>query len=112
MIRQIGTAPNPPAASPRKVTFAGGEPLLSITVLEDIAHAKRAGLVTSLVTNGSLLTEEKLRHLAPVLDWLTISIDSLNPEPTSASVAPPKGNRCGQKIILNESSVRPRSASE
>ena len=78
IIRQIGIAPGPNGAGRRKVTFAGGEPLLSRTVIEDIAFAKGQGLVTSLVTNGSLLTEHKIQRLAPILNWLTISIDSLD----------------------------------
>lgn len=78
IIRLIAIAPRSPGAGPRKVTLVGGEPLLSPTALEDIAFARAQGLVTSLVTNGSLLTEAKLHQLAPSLDWLTISIDSLN----------------------------------
>lgn len=80
IIRQIGTLPGLPGWGPRKVTFAGGEPLLSPTVLGDLAYARSQGLVTAMVTNGSLLTSEKLDQLAPILDWLTISIDSLAAE--------------------------------
>jgi len=80
IIRQIGGLPCPPGRKARKVTFAGGEPLLSSTLVADIALARGEGLVTSLVTNGSLLTTEKIQQLAPVLDWLTISVDSLVPE--------------------------------
>ena len=80
ILRQISAAPLPGGLLRRKVTFAGGEPLLSPTVVEDITHARSLGLVTSLVTNGSLLSEEKLRSLYPALDWLTISIDSLDAE--------------------------------
>ena len=77
IIRQIGSLSRPTGIAARKVTFAGGEPLLSPTAFEDIAFARTQGVVTSLVTNGSLLTEERILKLAPVLDWLTISIDSL-----------------------------------
>ncbi len=80
IIRQIRAASSPPGASPRKVTFAGGEPLLSDTAIEDIAQARNAGLITALVTNGSLLNEARILELGPILDWLTISIDSLNPD--------------------------------
>jgi radical S-adenosyl methionine domain-containing protein 2 len=78
IIRQISAVIRPTGTGARKVTFAGGEPLLSPTVVEDIAFARAQGLVTSLVTNGSLLTEDKIRRFAPILDWLTISIDSLD----------------------------------
>lgn len=78
IIRQIGSLPRTHGREARKVTFAGGEPLLSPTALEDIAYTRAQGLVTSLVTNGFLLTEGKIHRLAPTLDWLTISIDSLD----------------------------------
>jgi radical S-adenosyl methionine domain-containing protein 2 len=77
IIHQIGAVSKPDGSGPRKVTFAGGEPLLSPTAIEDIAFARDQGLITSLVTNGSLLSEGKIHRLAPILDWLTISIDSL-----------------------------------
>ncbi|MBA4148343.1 MAG: radical SAM protein [Verrucomicrobia bacterium] len=80
IIRQIAQTPQLTGSQPRKVTFAGGEPLLSSSLVEDVQFAHSHGLVTSLVTNGSLLTEERIYGLAPVLDWLTISIDSLDLE--------------------------------
>lgn len=80
ILRQISKVPLLDGARRRKVTFAGGEPLLSSTIVQDIAYASRIGLVTSLVTNGTLLTESMLDDLSSVLDWLTISIDSLDPE--------------------------------
>ncbi len=78
IIRQISSAPTAPGRGSRKVTFAGGEPLLSPTIFEDIAFAKHQGLFTALVTNGSLLTKEKINRVASDLDWLSISIDSLD----------------------------------
>lgn len=78
ILHQVGAVSRLPGRAPRKVTFAGGEPLLSPTAVEDIAFARNQGLVTSLVTNGSLLTAQKLHDLAPSLDWLTISVDSLD----------------------------------
>ncbi|MDI1342893.1 MAG: radical SAM protein [Pseudolabrys sp.] len=80
IIRQIATVPAPSDLVGRKVTFVGGEPLLSPTVLEDLAYTRSLGLVTSLVTNGLLLTDDLIRRLAPALDWLTLSIDSLDNE--------------------------------
>jgi len=67
------------AIHPAKVNFAGGEPMLSPTFVEDICYAKSLGLTTSLVTNGSLLSERLLDKLSGQLDLLTISIDSLKP---------------------------------
>lgn len=61
-----------------KVTFAGGEPTLCKWLPELIERAKDRGLTTMLVTNGSLLTEAYLRKINNKLDWLVLSIDSLN----------------------------------
>lgn len=68
----------------QKLTFAGGEPFVVKWIDELIAHAKARGLTTMAVTNGSLLTEERLRKLAPVLDWLVISFDSQSSETNRA----------------------------
>jgi len=76
ILRQIARAPKPQGCERRKVTFVGGEPLLFKEIFEAIAYARSLGLATSLVTNGSLLTEDAIRQLGPILDWLTISIDS------------------------------------
>ncbi|KAG2433539.1 hypothetical protein HYH02_012656 [Chlamydomonas schloesseri] len=64
------------AAGVSKVTFVGGEPLLHPLLGELIAGAKATGLVTSLVTNGSLMTEEWLRRMQGHLDWLAFSVDA------------------------------------
>lgn len=64
----------------RKINFAGGEPLLSKTITEDVKFAKELGFVTSVVTNGSLLKAETIDELAPYLDILTLSVDSLDHE--------------------------------
>jgi len=63
-----------------KVTFAGGEPLLYRWIYEVISYSKKIDLVTSIITNGSLLTDELLTKFKGKLDWIGISIDSLNPE--------------------------------
>lgn len=76
ILRQIAAAPPMASATRRKVTFAGGEPLLSPTLAEDLRHAREQGLITSVVTNGSLLSREWVARNAGILDWLTISIDS------------------------------------
>lgn len=62
-----------------KITFAGGEPLLCPWITDLIADAHALGARTSLVTNGSLLDAAMLQRLHPVLDWVTISIDSARP---------------------------------
>ena len=64
----------------RKINFAGGEPTLCPWLPDLIRHAKSLGLTTSVVSNGSSITEAWLDDLASSLDILAISIDSVNPE--------------------------------
>ncbi|WP_329428999.1 viperin family antiviral radical SAM protein [Streptosporangium sp. NBC_01495] len=63
----------------RKITFAGGEPLLCPWIADLVRLASEMGLATSLVTNGSLLDDGVIDRLRGTLDWVTISIDSLKP---------------------------------
>lgn len=64
----------------QKITFAGGEPTLCPWLPELIATAKKAGLTTMIVSNGSQLTDNFLAANRHHLDWIALSIDSLNPE--------------------------------
>ncbi|QNA44284.1 viperin family antiviral radical SAM protein [Lacibacter sediminis] len=61
-----------------KITFAGGEPTLCPWLPELITKAKEAGMTTMLVTNGSRLSDYFLRTNKGKLDWIALSIDSLN----------------------------------
>ena len=64
----------------RKINFAGGEPTLCTWLPELICHAKSLGLTTSVVTNGSRITDVWLDNLSGCLDILAISIDSVDVE--------------------------------
>lgn len=64
----------------KKINFAGGEPLLCGCLSRLIKSAKKSGLTTSIVTNGSLLTEKWLESNSRYLDWIGVSIDSINHE--------------------------------
>lgn len=66
------------AAGVKKITFAGGEPMLYKHIKAAIWFAKDCGLNTCIVTNGSLLKEEWLDEMRPCLDWVGLSIDSVN----------------------------------
>jgi MoaA/NifB/PqqE/SkfB family radical SAM enzyme len=71
------------AIEPRPRMFFGGlgEPLLHQHIVDWIAQAKAMGATVELITNGTLLTEEKARALiASGLDNLWISIDGATPE--------------------------------
>ena len=62
----------------RKINFAGGEPTLLKWLPDLIRHAKSYGLTTSIVTNGSRITQEWLDDLEGCLDIIALSIDSVN----------------------------------
>lgn len=63
-----------------KITFAGGEPTLCPWLSDLIATAKCAGLTTMVVTNGSKLSDSFLEANKSTLDWIAVSVDSLNSE--------------------------------
>lgn len=59
----------------RRITFAGGEPTLHPSLEGMLRACAASGLVTSLVTNGSL-DRDACRRLFPWLRWLVLSCDS------------------------------------
>lgn len=61
-----------------KITFSGGEPTLCNYLSELLKITKEGGMTTSIVTNGSMLNYEWLKSNKEHLDWIAISIDSLN----------------------------------
>ena len=65
-------------AGVEKINFVGGEPTIHPHIKELIRTAKKAGMTTSIVTNGSLIDEEWLTEMRPHLDWLGLSIDASN----------------------------------
>ena len=62
-----------------KINFAGGEPTLCPWLPDLIRRAKELELTTSLVTNGSRITQEWLDGAAEYLDWAALSIDTVDP---------------------------------
>lgn len=63
-----------------KINFAGGEPTLCPWLPDLITRAKERGMVTSIVTNGSKITPQWLAQLNGSLDWIAVSIDTVDPE--------------------------------
>lgn len=63
-----------------KITFAGGEPLLCKWLPNLIKKAKLLGMTTMIVTNGSKLTNTFLKENNSYLDWIALSVDSLENE--------------------------------
>lgn len=65
----------------RRFDITGGEPLLREDVEEIISIGKALDYKIELITNGSLLTEEKLRKFKQLgLDGIAISLDGSTPE--------------------------------
>ncbi len=81
-----------------KITFAGGEPTLCPWLPKLIKLAKRLGMTTMIVTNGTGLTDDFLKKNRKYLDWIAISIDSLDTEVNKALGRAVAGKRPLQKI--------------
>ena len=64
----------------KKINFVGGEPMLHPHLEAWIVAAKSSGLTTSIVSNGTRMTEEWMTRMRPHLDWLGLSIDASNDE--------------------------------
>lgn len=58
------------------VIFTGGEPLLRKGIFDLATYAKGKGMITSLLTNGTLIDREKAHLIADLFDGVTVSIDS------------------------------------
>lgn len=66
------------------VTCSGGEPLLHPDIVAVIAGIRRRQMIPGLITNGFLLSPERIRALNQAgLDYLQVSIDNLEPDAVS-----------------------------
>jgi MoaA/NifB/PqqE/SkfB family radical SAM enzyme len=66
------------------VTISGGEPLLHPELDGIIRRIRRNGIISGLITNGYLLTAERIERLNRAgLEWLQISIDNVTPDEVS-----------------------------
>jgi MoaA/NifB/PqqE/SkfB family radical SAM enzyme len=66
------------------VTISGGEPLLHPALDEMIEHIRSRGMIAEMITNGYLLTPERIQRLNRAgLDHLQISIDNVMPDEVS-----------------------------
>lgn len=61
-----------------KINFAGGEPTLYPHLSDLIILASDLGATTSIVTNGTKISEKWLASLDGKLNWVALSIDSIN----------------------------------
>ena len=68
----------------RSITISGGEPLLHPQLDDIIHHMRQRRIVSGLITNGYLLTADRIQRLNRAgLEWLQISIDNVNPDEVS-----------------------------
>ena len=66
------------------ITISGGEPLLHPDLDKIIRRIRRSGVIAGLITNGYLLTVERIERLNRAgLDQLQISIDNVQPDDVS-----------------------------
>jgi MoaA/NifB/PqqE/SkfB family radical SAM enzyme len=66
------------------ITLSGGEPLLHPDLDEIIRGIRRHATLAGMITNGYLLTAERVRRLNDAgLDYLQISIDNVMPDDVS-----------------------------
>jgi MoaA/NifB/PqqE/SkfB family radical SAM enzyme len=66
------------------ITLSGGEPLLHPELDEIIAAIRRRGPMAAMITNGYLLTPDRVQKLNRAgLDHLQISIDNVKPDEVS-----------------------------
>ncbi len=62
------------------ITLSGGEPLLHPELDSVIRRVRSRGIIAGMITNGYLLTAERIRRLNRAgLEHLQISIDNVNP---------------------------------
>jgi MoaA/NifB/PqqE/SkfB family radical SAM enzyme len=74
-LRRLGTA---------IITFSGGEPLLHPDLDAIIRHTRDSGALACLITNGYLLTADRIQRLNRAgLDHMQISIDNVMPDDVS-----------------------------
>src|SRR5499426_1501270 len=66
------------------ITISGGEPLLHPELDNIIRHMRRRGIIAGMITNGYLLTVERIERLNRAgLEHLQISIDNAQPDAVS-----------------------------
>src|SRR6201987_4048609 len=66
------------------ITISGGEPLLHPELEELIRHIRKHGMIAGMITNGFLLSKERISSLnAAGLEHLQISIDNVTPDEVS-----------------------------
>ncbi|MBD3250139.1 MAG: radical SAM protein [Candidatus Pacebacteria bacterium] len=64
----------------KKISFAGGEPLLWPEMLRLIEYLKSKSVKTMLISNGELITAKHIEEFKKNLDWLNLPLEGSNPQ--------------------------------
>jgi radical SAM protein with 4Fe4S-binding SPASM domain len=81
------------------VCFEGGEPFSRHDLME-ILHHTYSKFKTGVITNGSLLTEEKVDQLQGRVDYISVSLDASTPE-TYTYVHGMKDHQLWRRVLDN-----------
>lgn len=65
------------------VTFSGGEPLMNTSFEDIVKYASTIGLLVTVLSNGILWTDEKIKALSPYITEVQISIDGVDEQTNS-----------------------------
>ena len=90
------------ACGGKQVVFTGGEVLLKAEFVEILAHAKKRGLYTIAITNGTLWTDDLIDKVSKHINQIQISLDGYD-EDTNAQVRGKgvfsKALECADKLL-------------
>ncbi|MCG8637637.1 MAG: radical SAM protein [Desulfobacterales bacterium] len=88
---------------PSCIIVKGGEPLIREDFFDIISHIKSKGHIISLVTNGTMITDETMaRKLENYVDHMEVSLDGVSPETTDCL----KGEGVFDRIMTGVDLVR------
>jgi MoaA/NifB/PqqE/SkfB family radical SAM enzyme len=88
------------------ISVSGGEPMMYEPLPRLLAAAAGLGMVTSLTTNGLLLTERRLADVAPHLRLMAVSVDGVPESHNRLRALPTAFAKMSEKLaILRRSGV-------
>lgn len=87
-------------AGTQKINFAGGEPFLHPLHLGDLCQyaSQELGMAVSIISNGSLITEEWMKYYGNFVDVLGVSLDSFDEETNNKIGRRASSQRSSQQI--------------
>ncbi|KAF2766853.1 radical SAM enzyme [Teratosphaeria nubilosa] len=91
-------------AGMRKINFAGGEPFLYQSLLQRMVEYCKKDLqleAVSIISNGTVITKNRLEQMAPYIDVLGVSCDSFN-EKTNEEIGRGTGDNVNKLFEVRE----------